>query len=106
MPAFLHAHLNHIVGNVVFQLYMGSGIEFGIGFVRMAFLYIVSEIGGVLLAITFHPEAYGVGASCAGFGLLGFGFAYVLTNWSYMDRVRPMQKFYLLIFTSLFIFMN
>jgi hypothetical protein len=44
----------------------------------MAFLYIVSEIGGILLAITFYPEAYGVGASCAGFGLFGFYLSYLL----------------------------
>lgn len=89
MPAFLHAHFNHICGNVIFQLYLGSGIEDGIGFWRMAFLYLISEIGGVLLAITFHPESYGVGASCAGFGLIGFTVAYLFTNFGYMGRERP-----------------
>ena len=47
---------------------------------NMAFLYIVSEIGGILLAITFYPEAYGVGASCAGYGLFGFYLSYIFTN--------------------------
>jgi len=54
----------------------------------MAFLYLVSEIGGVLLAITVHPESYGVGASCAGYGLVGFIASYVFTNWFYMGRQR------------------
>ena len=89
MPMFLHAHAEHICGNVVFQLYFGSGIEFGIGFWRMVLLYILSTVGGILLAITFHPESYGVGASCSGFGLLGFDLAYVITNWGYMDRTKP-----------------
>lgn len=89
MPAFLHAHFEHIAGNVAFQIYFGSGIEHGIGFFRFAFLYLITEIGGVLLAITFHPEAYGVGASCAGFGLLGYYLAYLFTNWSFMDRTKP-----------------
>jgi membrane associated rhomboid family serine protease len=85
---------------------LGSGIEYGIGFWRMAFLYLVSEVGGVLLAITFHPESYGVGASCAGYGLLGFLAAYLFTNWSYMTRIRPGQRFFLLFITTLWIFMN
>jgi membrane associated rhomboid family serine protease len=84
MPAFLHANLEHIAGNVFFQLIFGSGIEYGIGFLNMAFLYIVSEIGGILLAITFYPEAYGVGASCAGYGLFGFYLSYLFTNFWYM----------------------
>ena len=52
----------------------------------MTFLYVVSEIGGVLLAITFHPESYGVGASCAGFGLIGYVASYICTNWRYVER--------------------
>ena len=52
----------------------------------MSFLYLVSEIGGVLLAMTFHPEMYGVGASCAGYGLVGFLGAYFVTNFFYMGR--------------------
>ena len=88
MPAFLHANLEHIAGNVVFQIYLGSGIEFSLGFWKFALLYIVSEIGGVLLAITVHPEAYGVGASCAGFGLIGWTLAYIFTNWTKMGTTR------------------
>lgn len=55
----------------------------------MAFLYIVTEIGGILLAITFYPEAYGVGASCAGYGLFGFYLSYLFTNFFYLLRKKP-----------------
>jgi membrane associated rhomboid family serine protease len=111
MPTFLHANLEHIAGNVAFQLYLGSCIESGIGFVRMAFLYLVSEIGGVLLAITVAPENYGVGASCAGYGLVGFIFSYLFTNWFYMGRQKkylimriPSQRWYLtFLFSALFL---
>ena len=85
---------------------LGSGIEHGIGFWRMAFLYIVSEIGGVFMAMTFHPEQYGVGASCAGFGIIGFLGAYVFTNWSFMGRTNFWQRIYLLAVSSLFVAMN
>lgn len=101
------------MGNVAFQLYLGSGIEDGIGFFRMAFLYMVSEIGGVLLAITVHPENYGVGASCAGYGLIGFIFSYIFTNWHYMGRQRrylicgfPFQRWYLLCIFLFFFIIN
>lgn len=113
MPTFLHANLEHIAGNVAFQLYLGSGIESGIGFLRMSFLYLVSEIGGVLLAITVHPESYGVGASCAGYGLIGFLFSYIFTNWFYMGRQKynllcgfPFQRFYLTLIFLFFFLMN
>ena len=106
MPAFLHANLEHICGNVVFQLYFGSGIEHGIGFWWMAFLYIITEIGGVLLAMTFHPESYGVGASCAGYGLIGFYLSYLFSNWGFMSRTKPWQRFFLLAVVVFFFVIN
>jgi hypothetical protein len=54
----------------------------------MAFLYLTSTLGGIMLAITFHPESYGVGASCSGFGLFGWIAAYLFTNWSYLQRTK------------------
>lgn len=106
MPAFLHANFDHIAGNVFFQIYFGSGIEYGIGWYRMAFLYIVTEIGGVLLAITFYPEAFGVGASCAGFGLLGFYLSYLFTNFGFMGRTYPGQRWGLLVAVLFFFLTN
>lgn len=72
----------------------------------MALLYTVTEIGGVLLAITFHPEVFGVGASCSGYGLIGFAGAYVFTNWKYMGRNKEWQRYYLLAFVTIFWAMN
>ena len=72
----------------------------------MAFLYLLSSIGGVLLAMIVHPEWYGVGASCAGFGLIGFLAAYVITNWNYMSRVNKYQKWYLLGISIFFFILN
>ena len=56
MPAFLHGNLDHIASNLVFQLYAGSGIEYGIGPWRMAILYTLCSIGGVFFSIDLHPE--------------------------------------------------
>jgi membrane associated rhomboid family serine protease len=53
---------------------MGSNIENGTSTKYMAFLYIISGFGGNLLAAVLTPSFYGVGASTAVFGLVGFYF--------------------------------
>ena len=65
---------------------MGAGIEYGIGVWYMVFLYMLSGWGGNLLSTCIHPLAFGVGASTAVFGLVGFYIAYICTNWQYMCR--------------------
>jgi membrane associated rhomboid family serine protease len=60
---------------------MGAGIEYGIGFWYMVFLYIITGFGGNLLSSVVSPAAYGVGASTAVFGLVGYYIAYIFTNW-------------------------
>ena len=55
---------------------MGSGIESGIGFGRMAFLYIITGLGGITLSMVVRPNAHGVGASTAVFGLVGYLVSY------------------------------
>ena len=85
---------------------MGAGIEYGIGFWRMVFLYVLSGLGGITLSMCCRPEAHGVGASTAVFGLVGFFVAYLFTNWWYMGRERPGQRIYLLIFTLALVLLN
>ena len=65
---------------------MGSGIEHGIGPWWMMFLYLLSGFGGNLLSSVINPASYGVGASTAVFGLVGFYIAYIITNWKFMKR--------------------
>lgn len=54
-PIFLHGHFEHLLGNVVAQLILGSGIEYGIGVVKMIILYILTGIGGNLLSAILSP---------------------------------------------------
>ena len=78
----------------------------GIGFWWMAFLYLVSEVGGVLLCITVRPEMYGIGASCAGFGLVGYYFSYLFTNFDFMARKVRGQRWCLFILVIVMILSN
>lgn len=85
---------------------MGAGIEFGIGFGRMVFLYVLSGLGGITLSMCVRPNAHGVGASTAVFGLVGFFLTYIFSNFGYMGRERSGQRIFLIIYCSLLILMN
>lgn len=105
-PTFLHGSLDHIAGNVVMQLLLGVGIENGIGTGYFALLYLTCGIGGNLLSAIASPAGYGVGASTADFGLVGFYISYLITNSCYMARVRLGQLFWIAIVSTIMIATN
>jgi len=85
---------------------MGTGIEDGIGAVRMIILYFLGGLGGILFSMDVRPYTHGVGASTAIFGLVGFYIAYIFTNFWYMGRRRAGQRIALIVYTSLMVLMN
>ena len=85
---------------------MGSNIESGIGVVRMVILYWLSGLGGIMLSMCVRPSSHGVGASTAIFGLVGFYFSYLFTNWGYMGRFRTGQRIGVLIYVSIMLLLN
>lgn len=83
----------------------------------MAVLYIISGLGGNLLSSVLNPTSYGVGASTAVFGLVGFYFQYFFTHFTYMGYDYPAnsqnwtkrpwcQRVFLLVFVILVIILN
>ena len=102
----MHGHLEHLVGNVVGQLFMGAGIENGIGPWYMSFLYILTGFGGNLLSSVLNPASFGVGASTAVFGLVGYYLSYVFTNWQQMGQKDWCQRVFLSLFVSIMVLMN
>ena len=72
----------------------------------MAILYILCGVGGVLFTNVFTPADVAVGASCSGYGLLGFVLSYVITNFQYMGKYRPFQRWCLLALSLFFFFLN
>lgn len=105
-PTLLHGHLEHITGNFVGQLFMGTGIEDGIGVVRMIILYFLGGLGGILFSMDVRPYTHGVGASTAIFGLVGFYIAYIFSNFFYMGRKRSGQRIFLIFYCSFMILLN
>lgn len=85
---------------------MGTGIEDGIGAVRMIILYFLGGLGGILFSMDVRPYTHGVGASTAIFGLVGFYIAYVFSNFQYMGRKRAGQRIFLICYTSFMILLN
>lgn len=85
---------------------MGSGIEYGLGPWRTIILYWLSGLGGILLSMCVHPVAHGVGASTAIFGLVGFYFSYLFTNFNYMGRTSNGQRWGILVYTLIMLLMN
>lgn len=68
---FLHASVFHIGFNMFFIWMIGRSLEPAIGSARMAVAYVAALLCGSLGVLLLEPNAIAVGASGAGFGLLG-----------------------------------
>ncbi|MBO4484825.1 MAG: rhomboid family intramembrane serine protease [Lachnospiraceae bacterium] len=73
---FLHAGIDHILGNMLFLLLFGSTLETYMPKLRYLSLYMISGLGASILStlwrfIADQPDIVGVGASGAIFGLMG-----------------------------------
>ncbi len=72
---FLHGDISHIMGNMAMILLIGDSLEEYFGKVRYLILYFSTGIlaGGASMVynIMTNSQAYSIGASGAGFGLMG-----------------------------------
>lgn len=85
---------------------MGSGIEYGLRWWRFLFLYFITGLGGITLSMCIRPNAHGVGASTAVFGLVGYYISYIFTNWFYMLRTDWGQNIFLSCYVTFLILIN
>jgi membrane associated rhomboid family serine protease len=67
---FLHANLLHLGGNVFFLLLFGTALEEQVSVKRWLITYFTSGLVGNILFLLLLPDASGVGASGAVYGLL------------------------------------
>jgi len=56
VPIFLHGGIIHLIMNLLFQLIVGIPLERKFGSIRIAVIYILSGIGGVLLSAVGLPQ--------------------------------------------------
>lgn len=69
---FLHAHVVHLIANMVALFFVGRDGEPVIGTTKFAVVFFVSGIGAALASLYWSFFTIGVGASGAIFGLFGF----------------------------------
>lgn len=87
-PVMLHANLTHLLFNVFFQLRMGFGMEKQFGRDKMMMIYFACGILGNLTSVTLDPFKLAVGASTAGFGLIGVWLAEIALSWDILGPAR------------------
>ena len=81
---FLHSGLIHLGFNVIGLLIFGQQLERLYGYSRFLAIYVLAGLAGSITSYAFNlsasPNAIGVGASGAVFGILGALVAYFLSN--------------------------
>ena len=81
---FLHAGIEHILGNVVLQLLVGLPLEMVHKSLRVCLVYLSGVLAGSLSSSIFDPYIYLVGASGGVYALLGGYLSNVILNWKKM----------------------
>ena len=79
---FLHAGIEHILGNVILQLMVGVPLEMVHKSLRVFLVYIAGVLAGSLASSIFDPFIYLVGASGGVYALLGGYLSNVFLNWN------------------------
>lgn len=81
---FLHAGVDHIVGNMLFVVILGDMLEQAIGHIPFAVIYLLTGIGGNLCSMLFELTTgsfyHTVGASGAVCGMMGALLVLVIRN--------------------------
>lgn len=81
---FLHAGIEHILGNVILQLMIGIPLEMVHKSLRVFIVFISGVLAGSLASSIFDPFVYLVGASGGVYALLGGYLSNVVLNWKKM----------------------
>ncbi|XP_053123141.1 rhomboid-related protein 2 isoform X2 [Hemicordylus capensis] len=81
---FLHAGIEHILGNLFLQLVLGIPLELVHKGHRVGLVYIAGVLGGSLASSIFDPRVALVGASGGVYALIGGYFMNVVVNFQEM----------------------
>eukprot|EP00392_Amoebophrya_sp_AT5.2_P005474 g5483.t1 len=95
-PMMLHANMMHLFFNVFFQLRIGFGMEKQFGKSKMRSLYVMCGVIGNLISVMLDPFKLAVGASTAGFGLIGVWIAEIVMSWDQLGANRDRTLIWIL----------
>mgnify|MGYP000157304603 CR=1 FL=1 len=77
---FVHAGYQHLIGNMIMQILIGSPLEYVHGTFRICVLYSVGVVVGSFTALIVTPNSRLVGASGGDFCLISAVIANVILN--------------------------
>ena len=102
--SLLHAYFDHIFSNCFGILIFGTMLEYLIGTLRYAIIYILSGILGSLFSVLIESKVRSVGASISCYGLIGALMGFYIINWNSLTRIFGMNnKCYIILFPLLMI---
>jgi membrane associated rhomboid family serine protease len=96
----------HLFFNIFFQLRIGFGMEKQFGKKKFILLYLMCGIIGNMISVAVDPFKLAVGASTAGFGLIGVWMAEILLSWNVMGPNRDRTLVWILFMLSSVIMMS
>lgn len=105
-PMTLHANMMHLFFNIFFQLRIGFGMEKQFGKKKFILLYLLCGVIGNMISVAIDPFKLAVGASTAGFGLIGVWMAEILLSWEVMGPNRDRTLTWILFMLSSVIMMS
>ena len=106
LPMTLHANMMHLFFNIFFQLRMGFNMEKCWGKKRFMGLYVFCGIVGNMISVAVDPYKLAVGASTAGFGLIGVWMAELVLSWDLLGPHRDRSLVWLAFMGSAVIMMS
>eukprot|EP00300_Choanocystis_sp_HF-7_P033510 c45867_g1_i1.p1 GENE.c45867_g1_i1~~c45867_g1_i1.p1 ORF type:complete len:549 (-),score=106.45 c45867_g1_i1:85-1731(-) len=86
LPIFLHVGIIHLVMNILTQVVLGGDVESVYGFWNTCVVYILSGVGGNILAALMSPQTISVGASSSIYGLMGAQVVDLIHSWQQVDH--------------------
>lgn len=105
---FLHAGVDHILGNMLFVVFLGDMLEQAIGHIRFGVIYLLTGIGGSVCSMLFElgtGQYYStVGASGAVCGIMGALLVVVILNrgnYGHISLNRMLLAIVYMIYTGL-----
>lgn len=85
-PIFIHVGVGHLVLNLFAQVVIGGDIESVAGAKNTAIMYILSGVGGNIVASLFSPTIVSAGASSSIYGLMGVQVVDLIQSWALVDH--------------------
>jgi membrane associated rhomboid family serine protease len=105
-PMTLHANMMHLFFNIFFQLRIGFGMEKQFGKKKFILLYMLCGVIGNMISVAVDPFKLAVGASTAGFGLIGVWMAEIFLSWNVMGPNRDRTLVWILFMLSSVVMMS